>query len=412
MPVAGGVKHLRILHVEDDLEYQEQVKERLDMYVPAVTAARHELVSTADFAAYEQDVMDGEFDLLVLDLRGANVEIEGEYAGRDLWGRVTLSGYIPVIFLTGNEQALDQVPRPSGFVEVVPKGGLWFEHLKDALSRIWDQRVIQIRFAVRDELHRLAHPHLILKSFYKDFAQSYLQATPLSPHNKDVVARLTARYVVDALEENLAKAIESALNVRIPHEKADSVDFYHVPRRLDSIAAGYILREPDESQLWVVVTPTCDLVDSGGRVPKCDRPLLIPVRDVKNLPLLVEWKEKAAALRQYEEERQGQQPNRELKDKQKHVGDLERRIWEFVELRNPSLRYYYLPPLLNLIPQGYLDFQEIGSAKLSDLKRWKTVAAISSPFAEHLQSKFSGYLGRIGVPEPVRAAMEAEMGLE
>lgn len=413
---------INILHVEDDKNWQSSVEGRLKRIVPKVSGQELKLTSTTDFVGHYERILAGEFDLLILDLRAEHESYEGEYAGKELWDKLSNTQFIPVIFLTGNETILKGEVQPPGFVEVVAKSfANWYEKLEEAFTRIWDQRLIQIRSAVQSCL--TTRPPEIIRTFYKEFVERYNQAGQSVTEDTATVAKLLARHIVESLEQDLvggvrlAVATEAEGEVDDSTEKVDAADVYNVPPSLSYLCTGMLLRDPESKELWVVVTPTCDLVEAGGRHAKCGQVLMLPVKSVSEWSVFKDWQEQLERVEELNQKhlakeqaaKAKQPPNSELRSATERLKELEKTIWEFVELRSSNLRFYYLPALLKLIPQAYLDFQQTSVKEYAEVREWARVANLASPFAEHLQSKYAQYVGRIGVPEPRRDAMQRLM---
>ena len=122
----------------------------------------------------------------------------------------------------------------------------------------------------------------------------------------------------------------------------------------------------DQASLWVVLTPSCDLMHG-----KAERVLLAAAR-------LLEDQEEALAWQQA--------PSGQTR------GDLDR------VLKGQRERYHYLPGALTL-PDLVVDFQRLSSVTRAEFDVMKREASLDSPYAESLVARFVRFYVRVGTPD-------------
>ena len=145
---------------------------------------------------------------------------------------------------------------------------------------------------------------------------------------------------------------------------------------------GDILKVKNEDRYFVLLNPTCDLVQCNA-----DKMILSECLNI-------------AEFSQYQtittHKTNGTTPSKTEVSKLK-------------ELLFKSDRYYYLPKT-NFINHLVVDFQHLYSEDIANLAdKYSKVASLDSPFAECLQDKFSRYNSRIGTPDLNRDEVIAKM---
>ena len=66
--------------------------------------------------------------------------------------------------------------------------------------------------------------------------------------------------------------------------------------------------------------------------------------------------------------------------------------------RGQKERYFFLPGVLK-IPDLVIDLQRLHKLGCNELGGLEPIAALDSPFAEYLVTRFTRYWGRLGVPD-------------
>lgn len=174
------------------------------------------------------------------------------------------------------------------------------------------------------------------------------------------------RYILSHFQEYLEINMEGTFEEYHPHE------VYIKPPIKKNLHTGDLIVY--EEQLFLILTPACDIVIQGwNNIPEGTK---TPIRKSDNLILV---KVKDFDVKEFCKDKNGSVDKSKIKN--------------FVT--NSSYRFHYLPPSLN--DNGYLvDFQDITTIPFNEgLER---LATISSPFIKDIISRFSNYYSRQGQP--------------
>jgi hypothetical protein len=154
---------------------------------------------------------------------------------------------------------------------------------------------------------------------------------------------------------------------------------------------------PDQPMMAIVVTPTCDFHQQKDYFTHAVvlrlTPLSVLLRalaKVKNL----NWDESAGRI--------------DLRG----TGKTKRESVEkfFTNLVNSNLVSFHYLPAQGPVPHSVVWFNATLGVPLTDFSKFTFVAALRSPFREHLSTRFSGYYLRVGTedfPEMVPTLIES-----
>lgn len=132
--------------------------------------------------------------------------------------------------------------------------------------------------------------------------------------------------------------------------------------------------DADVGRLYVVLTPSCDLVLRSERM-KADRVILAQCFSLDSFDAYQDWESAPSAK------------NTEL---------LRRLLTS--RPKGQEDRYFYLPAAWN-VPDSVADLQNVTSIPGEELEHYRKIASLDSPFAEALSYQFNRYIGRVGKPD-------------
>ncbi|HEY1248968.1 MAG TPA: hypothetical protein VGE97_08285, partial [Nitrososphaera sp.] len=130
--------------------------------------------------------------------------------------------------------------------------------------------------------------------------------------------------------------------------------------------------------LWVVLTPSCDLVTGRNRSVKAEYVQLAFCRPLSDFSEYTDWLNQPTAKKRREA-------------LQNLLGNNRR--------SGQSDRYHYLPGVFN-IPHLVVDFQQVDHIPHAELKEsTQPLASLDSPYAESLLGRYNRYCARFGTPD-------------
>lgn len=347
-----------LLVVDDDAEVCKQLTELLqDEDIAHPTPL---VFSETDFQRAVERIEHHRFDLVITDLReGAlSAAAPAEEAGTRLLQEIMKRRFVPVIFNTGLPDEVGDYARDSPFVGVVTKG-----HPDDLVQAVKQQ--------INDPMSRasraiLAHIESIQRSYLWDFVGPRWSSFTSEQQNIDL-PHLLARRVVAGMSADVLDRTLEAEGLAPSGVDVHPLQYYVIPPVSEIALCGYLykgLGESEETGWWVLLTPSCD-VAQANRKGKLDFALFAKC-------------ELAAESDQIK----GKKPE--------DVAQL--------FTRQPN-RYYFLPSAID-IPDLLVDFQNVRVVNTEAFtKLGKATAAVDSPYAEELQSRFAQWYGRLGTPD-------------
>ena len=337
-----------------------------------------EVVAEDSFDNALELVSRGGFDLLVLDVfdqAGAAARIGAlpEPEGRGVFEQVRSTRFIPIVFLTAlpNEVA-DHEYAP--FVQIVSKGD--FDPMEALLECV--EVCITSPFP---RLYRALQAHI--DSVSRDFMVKFVEKEWefLKDRHQDVAHLLMRRLGVSFDGGSIVLTGKPGTTSPVVG-KVPPIRYYIVPP-LDELRTGGILKapassssaNPDSSTRYVIMTPTCDLVEGRGNA---DAVVLAECIPLETFTEYQNWTEADEGS------------NR----KKKNLLQLLKSNPQ----KGQQNRYFYLPHAWTL-PNMMVDFQRISHITYADLNEYTIEAHLDAPYAEALSHQFHCYLGRVGTPD-------------
>lgn len=228
--------------------------------------------------------------------------------------------------------------------------------------------------ALHDEIDRLAGSYLwqFLKNNWEALSQNGLN----KPAMLERILRRRAAIQLSRLDP------EAGGSAEITH--VEGAEFYIYPSVAgDVIRLGEIVSHRETGEFRVVLTPHCHLVvQPGDNVPRADY-----ILTVRALPA------SDTIRKMHEPKNPWKGSSDEIQDK------IRRRINSPADaMGRPAGRFWFLPGFLE-IPDLYCDFLQMESVAYRILREdYTRVAVLDTPFAEALQSCFTGFYSAVGVP--------------
>ncbi|MFJ8140711.1 hypothetical protein [Streptomyces sp. NPDC096013] len=370
----------RVLIVDDEPDIAESLQSLLTRRLTDLGTVTIE--TEDDFAEAERRLGSEQFDLAILDVKdggGALGDDEADERGRDMYERVSQKCWIPVIFCTGFPQRVESLKRPP-LVNVVTKNRLpdLVEAVRAALQSGVPSLTRQLG-AITDRY---------MRSFLRDtIAPNWEEMAESDQHEIPLVL---INQLAAWLKENAVRELDSVISANggnvVGHSSAARV--YLKPPVTHHVTAADILSSPD-GDWWLVLTPACDLYEdpptaemAKKRHAKAEFVRLARAHVLHTSPPVADWQANGG-------------------NKQR-VSDL---------FRTDHNRYRVLPKYLD-VPDLLVDFEDVTSLPLHEVRDLRRVATLDSPFAEAMLTGHSRAVGRIGTPDIDFERQKEELGLK
>ena len=346
---------LNLLIVEDD---DEQVKsyiyniddfqEENNIQIDVKTANNFD---TAVDLIYGQD-----FDCAIIDLK-LDTENPDEFAGLELIDKITDKARCPVIVLSANPENVPEeakvvmrLDRTTEFKEVLKK----FMQIKQSgLTNIMKRTGI-----IEDFLNHIYWRNIIPN------IDTWLKYVQNGKDTNKPLLRFTVNHLLQLLEEG-----ESSL----PEE------MYIRPPMNANLRTGSITKKKKDADLYVVLSPECDLVLRGDGTMKTDRILMCRI----NTDLVTLYKDEIS---------KSCKPEDKTKKKRSVIEDYIK--------NNKAINYHWLPGT-NFFSGGVIQFRDVHSCTPDEYKELFEPPnfQISPPFTKNILGRFSTYYSRQGQPD-------------
>lgn len=365
----------RILVVDDEEDIAEMAVELLNSQSEVNVQASSEKSFRKSLPA----IIDGKFDILVLDVRNQSFSKEktstngDKDPGLSIFDSIRSQKFLPIVFYTALPNLVEPLSNPP-FVQVVSK--ICEDHvakLRDAISRIIDSGLPNVTRALD------RHITNVIRHFMTDFVEK--NWSDFLGYEADL-AHLLLRRLSLSLEGGAAAFVdELGYSTGSDADRVHATRCYVVPP-MDDHRTGDIVRGPcalgqdddDGEDFWyLILTPSCDLVRSRVKAEKVVMAECTPLSEFSEYD---DWiKKETDATKQKLRNLLRSRPNKGQPD-----------------------RYHYLPAAWQ-IPDLIVDIQRILYIPYARLDAYTKMASLDSPFSEALINRFNRYMGRVGTPD-------------
>lgn len=384
-----------VLVIDDDHEFLSDTETAIQACRCAPDGESPLVIGTTSFPEGMDLLKQRTVDVVVLDVRheqvGQSYEVD-EDRGFRLFQELKELRFLPVVFFTAVEQRVSDQHDPP-LVQVVSKGQgsrAAAIAVEAAFSSGAPVAVRALGEHVREVMRQYLWDHIGPK--WAEYGDA----------PRDQLASLLAGRLAKSLEYGATTALQGALGGALPvPEEWHPSRMYVLPPLADQPMAGDIVKDV-EDRWYVILTPSCDLVrrDNGER--KAEWLLLTEATLLSDVSLFKEWREAAQQQHSWElrtEPRGGFSPdeNRERKDVQSRSKRLQTELGGI--LAGHLGRYFHLPAYLT-IPDLLVDLQRLVSLPIEEIGGLELVASLNPPYAQALLTRYTHYIGRVGLPDP------------
>jgi hypothetical protein len=250
--------------------------------------------------------------------------------------------------------------------------------IERAISYLLETNIPQLARKLHDDIERSAGSYLwgFLENRWDNLISERVDA--------NVLERLIRRRAALQIGR-LNHSAEGSQEV----EEVKASEYYIYPSISEDLRLGEILKNIEDNTLRVVLTPHCHLrIQPNETLPRAEHILTVKVFSAKET--IVNASKKP----------DGSPKDPWLGSAADKTDKLRRRIQSPAASMGMDGRYWFMPGFLD-IPSSYCDFLQFESVayqEINDTEKFERVATIDAPFAEALQSCFTRFYLRVGLP--------------
>ncbi len=360
---------MKLLFVEDDSRSVAQVRKKVEREHSDVECV------VMGFAEAKEWISQQLPDIVSLDLLSPGLSGEPEVAGQEIFDSIWKERFCPIIVYSARPDA-DAEKRPAHpFVKSIKKGRGSPEEFAAAINDF------------RPHVEAIRDAEATVR---KEFALALREVAPYAFDVFKSDAEQRSNTILRCGRRRLA-ALMDDLSRHAGGERLASWEQYLCPPVSADLQLGDILRHKDGSvddprSFSVVLTPSCDLVASGGRKPKVKSVLVASCRSMKD------------ALNRVS-----------MPLGKKVIGDVEKLKDFRIQLEKTILTQGYcqgivpLPRLEGRIPTLAADLRELALIPIANIGSSGTdhvrIASIDSPFRELVSWAYLHIACRPGLPD-------------
>lgn len=355
---------LTLLIVEDD-------KDALDQYVREIKA--YNLDSEVKINHVSKDNKEDAIEFLrdpenlidaaIIDLKLSVNGVDDRYSGNEVIHEVRENLRFPVFVVTSTPHEIDPNYRDQNdLFQIVTRGQN--DNLFEDIVKLHNTGITKI-------LGRSGQIELYLKEiFWKHLSNSVKIWAQDSTRTSKQKEKSLLRYTLSHIQEHLEISEESDF------ENYHPAEIYIIPPVKPNVFTGDIVLEKSNSEMSIVLTPSCDLAQTKAK------DILIVKIELENEGLLYE---KINLIKKG-------------KVSSELIKESETILHQLIE-NNFSNKYHFLPKY-NSIPSGLINFQKIKSVRIKEFNtNFERIASINSNFTKDIVARFSYYYSRQGSPD-------------
>lgn len=364
---------LKTIHIDDDQELLDRAYEIINEH----EIGKHQIIinDKVSFSDGLNLIAQNDYDLIILDLCVGKASEESDKVGEEIYNKIRDITFSPIVFFTGLPQYVE--PLTSDIVKVASKG-IGYDQLFDEIEAIISTDYLDIKSNVNKIVKES------LRTFFWDFVHEQKDMIDKMKDNTSLSYVLFRRLAKMLSKEQLKKFVQDEqINPDLTHP----IEFYLYPPLEGEYEAGDILRQNESGDIYIVLTPSCDLVNRPKKGRKAELILLIKainfseLDDYKALEILIA---------------------KENKKKEDHsrILNLKGKITNWMRNNQGDKdRYFYLPET-PFIRASLIDFQHKQLVTYDQLKKdFSILTRLDDPYAQSAISSFTRYYNRIGFPD-------------
>lgn len=360
---------IKTIHIDDNPEVLVDVSKLVNGHQVGL----HEIViqDSVNFQDGIELLKQKEYDLIILDLCVGNPSEASEKKGEEIFTQVRGLIFSPIVFFTGLPQYV--LSLKSDIVKVVGKGGGYDELFKE-IDIVLSSNYIEIKFKINELIRGST------RSFFWDFVHPNKNIIDKINDQTSLTYVLLRRLSKTLLNEQVKEFIHNGSLIK---SLAHPIDYYIYPPIHAEYGMGDILKNRNNGEIYVILTPSCDFVDRGTKGRKVEFVLLIQAVPFKNNPDFIKYKELS-----------------ESKNNPQELSKLKYKIMRWMKNNEQDKDRYFFLPETSFIEASIIDFQKKLTVKYDKLhSEFDLLTMLDDPFAQSLLSFFTRYYNRIGFPD-------------
>jgi hypothetical protein len=360
------MSNLKLLFVEDTKYDMDACKATIKRYSHK-NKREIELVEASKISeAFEK--LDNTFDGAIIDLNLGTNESEGNTVIREIVSKYR----IPIVVLTGEPTRVEPgIPNLGVFV----KGETGYEELFDLFYLSYDTGITKIlggRGYIEEAMNRVFWNNIlpVLDDWKTYKAQGKETETALLRH----------------IVNHIAEIVDGDVQIYFPEE------MYIIPPISTNLNTGSILLKKENEELFIVLSPACDLVPHNGSI-KTDRILVCLIEKINENSFIKDARKKIRL-------EISDTDNEETKKIKSSKIEKAHKILTEIP-KNSYCPYFHYLPETRLFCGGIINFRKIETYSFKDFnqKFASPHAQISMNFTKDIIARFSNYYARQGQPD-------------
>jgi len=357
---------IKILIVEDEAETVEPVQRKIEQD----DNVDCEIVGFGDA---KEHIRTERPDIVILDLLAGGASGEPEVAGQETYNYIWDERFCPIIIYSAQPDAEAEKRDSHPFVISIQKGTGSPDKVIKAINS----------FKIHIEAIKSAE-----ESISKSFSASLKY---VAPHAFEIYSSEPEKCKEIILKSGRRRLAALMDDIETMGECLAGWEQYISPPISDDIKMGDILRlsegQPDEpSAFYIVLTPSCDLVASGGRSPRVNQVLVANCIDINDA-----FGRLQMVLKKSEYGDSGK------------VNELKKQIRTTVLTQGYHKNFIPLPSFKGKIPAMVANIKNLELIPLTDVgiseKKYLRIASLDSPFKELISWAYLNTACRPGLPE-------------
>jgi len=365
------MKEINILCVDDELDNRENLFKILnDEQIQGHTL---KIKCLENFEEAFNEILINNYHIVILDIFQGKPDDNGNKLGLNVLSKIQDNLFIPVIFFSGNAGAVENLK--SEIIGVVRKSD-GFEILKNEIERLIISNLPFIKENITFHLEKefknyfwgiIHEKRDIFIQGRSDFSLGYLMLRKLgSSLSKEKISEIIG-------------------NTNIPTHKVHPMEFYIYPTdNTKEYEVGELLSKGND--IFVILTPSCDLALRNGTKRKVDTVLLAKTLLFSHSADYIQYEKLKTKADKTEDE---------IKKQSNYRGKLVN--WTRNN-QGEKDKFFFLPET-PFIKNRIIDFQDKMMVNYKDLSDYTRLAKLDAPFAESMVSSFIRFYNRIGFPD-------------
>ena len=354
---------IKLLFIEDNPQAIEPVKKKIEQGISSINS------NVCGFADAENKLESFSPDIVILDLLANGVSPERENAGLEIDELIWDKHFCPIVVYSAEPDRYNAEHGPHPFIKSIQKGSGS------------PQKVLK---ALRELI-----PHVeAVKEAEKDIKNGFSRAMrDVAPYAFRTFEGTENEKRKEMIRRAGRRRLAALMDVPSNGQKLAAWEQYLCPPVCDDIQLGDILQKAngeysDLTSYRVVLTPSCDLVSSGGRSPKAENVLV-----AKCYPMKTGLKDIGLT---------GNPSSRKFMDK----------LRDRVLMSGYAGNVIPFPCLPDKIPTMAADLRDLELIPFPDIERiegastsFRRIASVDSPFRELIAWAYLQISCRPGLPE-------------